>query len=67
MESFLRVTLVKSPIGYPEKQRRVLRALGLRKLNSTVVKANVPEIQGMIRSVSHLVKVEPVGEKEGRV
>ncbi len=57
---FLRVTLVKSPIGYSKKQRDVLRALGLRKLNSSVVKANVPEIQGMIKRVSHLVRVVPV-------
>ncbi|MDH7577507.1 MAG: 50S ribosomal protein L30 [Bacillota bacterium] len=67
MEAFLRLTLVKSPIGCPEKQRKVLRALGLRKLNSSVIKANIPEIQGMIRRVSHLVEVLPVDQQEGRV
>jgi large subunit ribosomal protein L30 len=51
---------VKSTIGVPEKLRRVVRALGLRKTNSTVVKEINPAIQGMIFKVSHLVKVERV-------
>ena len=54
----LRVTLVKSPIGYPERQKRTVRALGLRRLNQTVEHADAPEIRGMIAKVSHLVQVE---------
>ncbi len=54
----LRVTLVKSPIGYPERQKRTVRALGLRRLNQTVEHADAPEIRGMITKVSHLVQVE---------
>ncbi|HHW39832.1 MAG TPA: 50S ribosomal protein L30 [Syntrophomonadaceae bacterium] len=60
----LRITLVRSPIGHPKKQREVLRTLGLKKLNSSVIKSNDPVIQGMIKRVSHLVRVETVEEKE---
>ncbi|HAA90114.1 MAG: 50S ribosomal protein L30 [Thermoanaerobacterales bacterium 50_218] len=67
MSDLIRITLVRSPIGYSEKQRKILRALGLRKLNSSVVKKNVPEIQGMVSKVSHLVEVAPVNQQEGEV
>ncbi|HCZ06884.1 MAG: large subunit ribosomal protein [Thermotogota bacterium] len=59
----LRITLVKSPIGYDrKKQRATLKALGLKKLNSTVIKEDIPQIRGMINVVSHLVRVEKVDE-----
>ncbi|RKX46730.1 MAG: 50S ribosomal protein L30 [Thermotogae bacterium] len=59
----LRITLVKSPIGYNRrKQRATLKALGLKRLNSSVVKEDIPPIRGMINVVSHLVKVEKVDE-----
>jgi len=54
----LRITLVKSPIGRPEKQRKVLRGMGLEKLNKTVYLNSTPEIRGMVRKVSHLVSAE---------
>jgi len=54
----LRITLVKSPIGRPEKQRKVLRGMGLEKLNKTVYLKSTPEIRGMVRKVSHLVSAE---------
>jgi large subunit ribosomal protein L30 len=54
----LKITLVRSLIGYPETQRSVVRGLGLRKLGSSVVRPDVPEIRGMVRKVPHLVKVE---------
>jgi len=53
----LKVTLVKSPIGRPQKQRDVLRGMGLGKLNKTVCLNSTPEINGMIRKVAHLVSV----------
>ncbi|MGB9791923.1 MAG: 50S ribosomal protein L30 [Thermacetogeniaceae bacterium] len=59
----LRITLVRSPIGHSRKLREVLRTLGLRKLNSSVIRNDDPTVQGMIRKVSHLVRVEPVDEK----
>lgn len=58
----IKVTLVKSPIGYSENQRRVLKALGLGKMGSSVVHEDIPSIQGMIRKCSHLVSVENVAE-----
>lgn len=55
MEKQLKVTLVKSYIGRPEAQRKVLRGMGLGKVNKTVVLNDTPEIRGMIRKVIHLV------------
>lgn len=54
----LRITLKRSYIGRPEKQRRVLRSLGLRKIGQCVVKEDVPSIRGMINKVPHLIEVE---------
>jgi len=58
MSETLKVTLVKSMIGRPEKHRRVLRGMGLTKLNRTVTLKDTPSIRGMVKRVSHLVKVE---------
>ena len=54
----VKVTLIRSMIGRPEKHRRVLRGMGLTKLNRTVTLKDTPEIRGMINVVSHLVKTE---------
>ncbi len=56
----IKITLVKSPIGYSGYQREVLRGLGLRKLNSSIIKEDTPSIRGMINKVPHLLKVEEV-------
>lgn len=53
----LTVKLIKSSIGKPEKHRQILQGLGLTKMNKSVLLADTPEIQGMIRKVSHMVKV----------
>jgi large subunit ribosomal protein L30 len=58
MSETLRITLVRSMIGRPEKHRRVLRGMGLTKLQRTVELEDTPSIRGMIHAVSHLVKVE---------
>jgi len=58
----LRITLVRSPIGRQLKQKRTVRALGLKRLNHSVEQRETPEILGMIARVRHLVKVEPVEE-----
>jgi large subunit ribosomal protein L30 len=58
MTAMLRVTLVKSMIGRPERHRKVLRGMGLTKLNRTVELQDTPSIRGMINAVSHLVKAE---------
>jgi len=59
----LKITLVRSLIGYPENQRQVARGLGLRKINGTVVREDGPEIRGMIRKIPHLVEVEVLENK----
>jgi large subunit ribosomal protein L30 len=56
----LKVTLVRSVIGYPRRQHETVAGLGLRKINSQAVHQDRPEIRGMIRRISHLVKVEVV-------
>ena len=57
----IKITLVKSPIDRPERQKLTLKALGLGKLNSTKeVEASV-QILGMVRKVNHLVTVEDAG------
>ncbi len=58
--SKLRVTYVKSAIGYNKRQKATVRALGLRKMNQSVEHKDTPVIRGMINSVSHLVAVEEV-------
>jgi large subunit ribosomal protein L30 len=54
----IKITLVKSPIGRLPAQRKTVVALGLGKLNSSVVKEDTAAIRGMANSISHLVKVE---------
>ena len=58
MGKILKVKKVKSEIGRPEKQRKILRGMGLNKLNNTVTLADTPQIRGMINKVVHLVSVE---------
>jgi len=55
--SQLTVTLIKSGIGKPLKHRQILKGLGLTKLNKSVLLGDTPEIQGMIRKISHMVKI----------
>lgn len=62
-DKFLKVKLVRSLVGRPQKQRDVVKGLGLRKLQSEVIRKDCPEIWGMIRKVQHLVRVEVVGER----
>jgi large subunit ribosomal protein L30 len=57
-KNILKLTLVKSPIGYSKRQKGTVRALGLRKINQTVEQEDTPVIRGMIAKVSHLIKVE---------
>jgi len=57
MAEKLTVTLVKSPIGKPEKHRLVLQGMGLNKLNKSVVLDDTAQIRGMINKVAHLVKI----------
>ena len=54
----IKITQIKSAIGYRQRTKDTLLALGIRKMNSSVVKINTPAIQGMVTAVKHLVKVE---------
>ncbi|MGJ3240600.1 MAG: 50S ribosomal protein L30 [Anaerolineae bacterium] len=54
----VRITLVKSPIGYNKKQKDTVRALGLLKVNASREVTLTPHMQGMVDKVSHLLQVE---------
>ena len=54
----LKITLIKSPIDRPERQKLTVQALGLNKTNSTKEVEATPQILGMIRKITHLLKVE---------
>ncbi|HOB09152.1 MAG: 50S ribosomal protein L30 [Limnochordia bacterium] len=56
----LKITWKKSAIGYTQDQKDTIKALGLRKLNQTVIKEDNPCIRGMVFKVKHLVEVEEV-------
>ena len=56
-ESQLHITLKRSPIGTPKKNRVVLRGLGLRKLSQTVNRPDTDQVRGLINKVRHLVEV----------
>jgi large subunit ribosomal protein L30 len=56
----IRITQVKSENRKPEKQKRTLLALGIRKLNHTVEHEATPQIMGMVEKVKHLVRVENI-------
>jgi large subunit ribosomal protein L30 len=58
MAGKLKVTLVRSGIGRPEKQRLTLKGLGLTRMQKTVTLEDTAAIRGMIRKVQHLVRVE---------
>lgn len=57
-KKMLRITLVKSTIGYSERHKATVRALGLRKINQSVVQEDNPSVRGMLSKVNHLVKIE---------
>jgi len=59
----LRIKLVRSVVGTPKNQREVVKGLGLRKLNSEVLRNDSPEIRGMINKIPHMLKVEVLEKK----
>ena len=61
MADTIKITLKKSPIGHSERHRKVIKGLGLTKVNKTVVRKDTPEIRGMINKVIHMVAVEETG------
>jgi len=57
-EKIVRITLVRSPIGYSKKHKDTVRALGLRRLHQTVEHVDTPTLRGMLYKINHLVVVE---------
>ena len=53
----IKIKLVRSPICAPDKQKRVVKGLGLRKLNQVVVRPDLPEFRGMVKKVPHLLEI----------
>lgn len=64
MTGKLRITLSKSPIGYPVRQKRTVRALGLRRMHQTVELGNTATVRGMVERVRHLVTVEEFDDEQ---
>ena len=58
----LRITLIKSGIGYAEDQKKTLKALGLGRINQSVIHEDSSSLRGMIIKVRHLVRVEAVNQ-----
>jgi large subunit ribosomal protein L30 len=56
----LRITLVRSPLGYSLKHKATVRAMGLNRLHQTVVQVDTPQLRGMLAKVAHMVTVEEV-------
>ena len=54
----IKLTLVRSPIGFPQDQKATLRALGFRRMHQTVEHKDTPVIRGMLNKVIHMIKVE---------
>lgn len=63
-EKFLEITQVKSLIGRPEKHRKIVKALGLRRIRHTVIRKDTPVIRGMINKIPHLVSIKKQDTKE---
>lgn len=55
--STIKIQLVKSPIGYTERQKKTVRALGLRRMNQIVERPDTDSVRGMVNSIGHLVRV----------
>lgn len=54
--SRIRITWKKSTIGRPPRQERIIRALGLHRLNETIYREDTPQIRGMVESITHLLE-----------
>jgi large subunit ribosomal protein L30 len=54
----IRITLVRSPIGYPEPQKATVRALGFRRLHQTVEQEDTPVVRGMLNKVIHMIRID---------
>ena len=62
-EKKLKITLKRSLIGHPRRHREVIKGLGLRKVNSEVIREDCPQVRGMIDKVPYLLDVKELKEK----
>jgi len=60
MAKMLQITLVRSPIGYNERQKRTVRALGLRRMHQAIVRPDNLAVRGMVAAIPHLVQMEEI-------
>lgn len=65
-DGLIKITYVKSSIGYSQRQKETVRSLGLRRLGDSVIQPGNPAIRGMVHAVRHLVEVEDMAEAEVR-
>jgi large subunit ribosomal protein L30 len=63
----VRITLVKSPIGYSKRHKATVRALGLHRMHQTVEHVDSPALRGMLSKVNHLIEVEEHVEVQGKL
>jgi len=61
-EGTIKIRLVRSPICTPEMHKRIVRALGLKKINRTVVRPDTPVFRGMVKKVPHLLEIVEDGQ-----
>ncbi len=64
MANKLRITLVRSPIGYEKSQGETVKALGLRRMHYSVVREDTPTVRGQINKIRHLIQVDELKEAE---
>ena len=62
----IKITLTKSPIGYNIKRRAIADSLGLKKMQSSVIQEDTPDILGKVHAIAHLVTVEPLSDNVGK-
>ncbi len=53
----IQIKLIRSGIGFPEKQKRVIRGLGFSRLNQVITRPDTPQVRGMVFKIQHLVEV----------
>jgi large subunit ribosomal protein L30 len=57
MAEMIKIKLVRSPVGRPEKQKKIVRSLGLKKINQVVERPDTPSFRGMVLKVPHLLAI----------
>lgn len=64
MSNFIKISYIRSAIGRNEKQKRIIKALGFRRMHQSRIVEDTPSIRGMVNQVVHLVQIEKVEKPE---